>query len=126
MSTCYHCGDQCREELNYDSHVFCCTGCKTVYEILNATEMNKYYSLDDNPGIRPSSAVKGKYNYLDLAEFKQKLVFFEEGTVLKVSFFLPQIHCSSCLWLLERLHNLNPGVIQSQLDFAKKNCCYYV
>jgi Cu+-exporting ATPase len=120
MSTCYHCGDQCREELNYDSHVFCCTGCKTVYEILNATEMNKYYSLDDNPGIRPSSAVKGKYNFLDLEEFKQKLVFFEEGSVLKVSFFLPQIHCSSCLWLLERLHNLNPGVIQSQLDFAKK------
>jgi len=120
MSTCFHCGDQCVEELKFDTHVFCCTGCKTVYEILSGNEMGTYYVLDDKAGIKPSSESKGQYNYLDLAEFESKLVFFEEGTVKKVKFFLPQIHCSSCLWLLERLHQLKKGIVQSQVDFVKK------
>lgn len=120
MSTCFHCGDQCVEKLEFDNHVFCCTGCKTVYEILSGNEMGTYYALDDKAGIRPSSESKGQYNYLDLEEFESKLVFFEEGTVKKVKFFLPQIHCSSCLWLLERLHQLKKGILQSQVDFVKK------
>jgi len=120
MSTCFHCGDQCVEELEFDNHVFCCTGCKTVYEILSGNEMGTYYALDDKAGIRPNSEARGQYNYLDLAEFESKLVFFEEGSVKKVKFFLPQIHCSSCLWLLERLHQLKKGILQSQVDFVKK------
>jgi Cu+-exporting ATPase len=91
-----------------------------VYEILNGKELGKYYAIDDNAGIRPSGKVKGKYNYLDIDEFREKLVFFEEGDISKVKFFLPQIHCSSCLWLLERLHKIHAGVIQSQVDFVKK------
>ncbi len=120
MSTCYHCNDSCQEEIEFDDHVFCCVGCKMVYEILNGKELKKYYAIDDNPGVRPSGKVKGKYNYLDIEEFKNKLVFFEEGDIAKVKFFLPQIHCSSCLWLLERLHKIHSGVVQSQVDFVKK------
>lgn len=120
MSTCYHCNDQCQEEIEFDNHVFCCVGCKTVYEILNGNEMDKYYSIDEKPGIKPGGTIKGKYNYLDLEEFREKLIFFNEGNIAKVKFFLPQIHCSSCLWLLERLHKLKEGIIQSQVDFVKK------
>ncbi|NOQ74944.1 MAG: HAD-IC family P-type ATPase [Crocinitomix sp.] len=120
MSTCFHCNDSCQEEIEFDDHVFCCAGCKMVYEILNGKELKKYYSIDDNPGVRPNGNVKGKYNYLDIDEFKDKLVFFEEGDIAKVKFFLPQIHCSSCLWLLERLPKIHGGVIQSQVDFVKK------
>lgn len=120
MNTCYHCNDSCQEEIEFDDHIFCCVGCKMVYEILNGTELKKYYAIDKNPGIRPDGKVKGKYNYLDIDEFKNKLLFFDEGDISKVKFFLPQIHCSSCLWLLERLHKIHKGVIQSQVDFVKK------
>lgn len=120
LKTCFHCQDECQEEIHFDDHVFCCTGCKTVYEILNGQEMDQYYSLDENPGIRPSGAIKGKFNYLDLEEFQEKLVFFKEGSTEMVRFFIPKIHCSSCLWLLERLHKLKPGIVQSQVDFVKK------
>ena len=120
MSTCYHCKDDCQEEIEFDNHVFCCTGCKTVYEILNGNALDKYYAIDKNPGIKPGEKIKGKYSYLDIEEFRSKLVFFEEGTISSVRFFLPQIHCSSCLWLLERLNKLANGVIQSQVDFVKK------
>ena len=30
------------------------------------------------------------------------------------------MHCSSCLWLLENLHRLNPAVIASKVNFERK------
>jgi Cu+-exporting ATPase len=95
MSTCFHCNDNCQEEIKFDDQVFCCVGCKTVYEILSGKDMETYYAIDENPGIRPAGSVKGKYSFLDLEEFQKKLVFFEEGNISKVKFFVPQIHCSS-------------------------------
>jgi Cu+-exporting ATPase len=71
MGTCFHYNDSCQQEIEFDDHVFCCAGGKIVYEILNAKELKKYYSIDDNPGVRPNGNVKGKYNYLDIAEFKE-------------------------------------------------------
>lgn len=120
MKSCYHCNDRCEEPVLFDNQSFCCVGCKSVYEILKGSSLDNYYNIDIEPGIKPKAEIKGKYNYLDLAEFKDKLVFFEEGNISKVKLFLPQIHCSSCLWLLERLHKLKAGIIQSQVSFVEK------
>lgn len=120
MSSCYHCADQCVEEIQFDEKVFCCSGCKTVYEILEMSDMSSLYELEENPSIRPSGAQIGKYDFLQLEEIQEKLLDFKEGNISKIRFHLPQIHCSSCLWLLERLHKLQEGIIQSQVNFAKK------
>src|SRR3972149_4671997 len=37
-----------------------------------------------------------------------------------VTFYVPQMHCSSCIWLLENLYRINPGIIHSEVDFLKK------
>jgi Cu+-exporting ATPase len=121
MENCYHCGSSCEEEINFDNKLFCCEGCKTVYDILNVNSLNSYYNIEEqNPGIKANKNFKGKYNFLDLPEFKEKLISFQEGNTIKIKLFLPQIHCSSCLWLLERLDKLREGVISSQVFFAKK------
>ena len=121
MEECYHCGSNCEEEIHFDDKTFCCEGCKTVYDILNNSALDSYYNIEEkNPGIKANKTFKGKYNFLDLAEFKEKLISFQEGDTIKIKLFLPQIHCSSCLWLLERLDKLKKGVISSQVFFAKK------
>lgn len=121
MENCYHCGSNCEEEINFDEKLFCCEGCKTVYDILNVNSLDSYYNIEEqNPGIKANKNFKGKYNFLDLPEFKEKLISFQEGNTVKIKLFLPQIHCSSCLWLLERLNQLREGVISSQVFFAKK------
>ncbi len=120
MSNCYHCQGECEVEISFDDKIFCCDGCQTVYEILSTTDLTNYYAIDKNPGIKASKNFKGKFNFLDLPEFRNKLVFFSENSISKIRFFLPQIHCSSCLWLLERLAKLRKGVIQSQVNFVKK------
>ncbi|HRE11784.1 MAG TPA: heavy metal translocating P-type ATPase metal-binding domain-containing protein, partial [Ignavibacteria bacterium] len=63
---CYHCGDVCKKGLDIQSgdKVFCCTGCKTVYEILNENNLCRYYDLDNTPGIsqkKLNSAVGSRY-----------------------------------------------------------------
>jgi len=121
MENCYHCGSNCEEEINFDKKLFCCEGCKTVYDILNVNSLDSYYNIEeDNPGVKANKNFKGKYNFLDLPEFKEKLISFQEGNMIKIKLFLPQVHCSSCLWLLERLNKLKEGVISSQVFFAKK------
>ncbi len=121
MSKCFHCGDDCRDIVFFDQKEFCCEGCKTVYDILNGSDLTSYYDFEEkNPGIKSNKAFKGKYNFLELEEFRSKLIIFNEGSVSKIKFFLPQIHCSSCLWLLERLGQLAEGVISSQVYFVKK------
>lgn len=49
-----------------------------------------------------------------------KLVQFNSGTQVNVTFSLPQMHCSSCVYLLENLHRINPGIIKSQTNFQRK------
>jgi Cu+-exporting ATPase len=118
---CYHCGDECPEVILSGDKIFCCSGCKQVYLLLNENGLCTYYNLEKNPGIK----AKGKFTdsrfaYLDDEGVIQKLVQFSNEDQTNVVFSLPQMHCSSCVFLLENLHRINEGIISSISDFQKK------
>jgi P-type Cu+ transporter len=119
---CFHCGEQClNQKIKIDNKYFCCEGCKMVYEILNQNELCSYYDLNNHPGITQKINIRAdKFSFLDDAHIVSKLIQFSDGKQTNVSFYLPQMHCSSCLWLLENIHRINPGVISSRVNFAKK------
>tara|TARA_R110002096_G_scaffold117211_8_gene253987 strand:- start:17115 stop:19532 length:2418 start_codon:yes stop_codon:yes gene_type:complete len=118
---CYHCGDDCISELVVsEEKSFCCTGCKTVYEILQASDLCDYYDLEKTPGIKAKVKSRQRFEYLDHENIQEQLYDFRDETIGKVQFYIPQIHCSSCLWLLENLYKLNPGINQSRVNFLKK------
>ena len=120
MEQCFHCGDECLEEtILYAEKSFCCSGCKTVFEILNSNDLSYYYDLEKNPGISPKIR-EGKYDYLENTEIREKLLEFDHGNTQIISFDIPSIHCSSCIWILENLHKIHKGVKSSQVDFPKK------
>ena len=48
------------------------------------------------------------------------MIQFKLADQVHVVFYLPQIHCVSCVWLLEHLHKINTGIIQSTTHFEKK------
>jgi Cu+-exporting ATPase len=119
---CYHCGEDCDESpiIVNDKH-FCCQGCKTVYEIINKNNLCSYYELDNNPGINQKQVIReGKFDFLNDETITGKLIHFKDDKQQHVTFYLPQMHCSSCIWLLEHLDKINPGVIKSQVNFIKK------
>jgi len=120
MDNCFHCGDPCVEHrIPYDEKLFCCNGCKLVYEILSDNDLGNYYDIERTPGISPQFS-KDKYNFLDNEEIVNQLLEFNEQDVKVVQLSIPSIHCSSCIWVLENLQRIHKGVKTSQVDFPKK------
>ena len=122
QSVCYHCGDPNPDtKIQSSDKIFCCHGCKTVYEILEANDMCDYYSIEHNPGISPlESGISKKYAYLDDGHTVNRILDYHDDKISRVSFYIPSMHCSSCVWLLESLYRLNPAVTESRVDFLKK------
>ncbi len=117
---CYHCGDDCGKDIiEFDEKNFCCHGCKTVYEIFSSNDLSYYYDLQSAAGATPKS-VEGKYDFLETPSIVEKLTEFNDGNIQIVNLYIPHIHCSSCIWVLENLNKLNPFVSNSQVDFPKK------
>lgn len=119
---CYHCGDGFSgRPIRFDDKNFCCDGCKSVYSILNKSDLCEYYDINAQPGITQKKKYrKDKFAFLDLIEVQQKLIKYSDSNQVHLTFYLPQIHCSSCLWLLENIYKLNEGIISSTVNFNKK------
>lgn len=119
---CIHCGEDCgRSPVVWEDKNFCCEGCKTVYQLLNENKLSNYYEIYNSPGIKVDLQDFGqKYAYLDNAEIQKQLIYFKEGDFSKVMLYVPDIHCSSCIWLLENLFQLNRAITQSSVNFVKK------
>lgn len=122
-TSCYHCGTPCdRNHPAIDDKDFCCEGCKTVFEILNNNNLCSYYDLNQHPGLKfNKNTWSGRFEYLDLPEIKEKIIRFTDGNQTQVLLQIPQMHCSSCLWLLENLHKIMPAIVYSRVNFTERN-----
>jgi P-type Cu+ transporter len=122
VTVCYHCGQDClQDKVLFEDKNFCCQGCKTVYEILAQNDLCEYYSIDHTPGTSLKNAFHSqKYAYLDDEATADKLLDFKNGSLSKITFQIPGMHCSSCIWLLENLHKINPGINSCRVSFLKK------
>ncbi|MNQ02738.1 putative copper-importing P-type ATPase A [compost metagenome] len=119
--SCFHCGltIEQNEEIDFDDKKFCCTGCKTVYEIFSINDLTSYYDFEKSPGATPQD-IKGKYDFLENETILAKVLEFQEGNTSIVSLNIPHIHCSSCIWILENLNRLQSGISTSQVNFHEK------
>jgi len=118
---CFHCGNEIikKDEVLFDDKKFCCNGCKTVYEIFSLNDLSCYYDFQSSPGATPQD-IQGKYDFLDNEEIVNKLLDFQESNTHIVSLYIPHIHCSSCIWILENLQKLQSGISTSQVNFPEK------
>lgn len=120
--TCYHCGEDCHNrDIIIQEKTFCCEGCKLVFEILNQHDLCEYYDLNNKPGVNQRITVrKDKFAFLEDEKIQQQLIQFRDDKQTHVNFYIPHIHCSSCLWLLENLHRLDNGIQRVTVNFSKK------
>ena len=120
-TNCFHCGLEVKpkEEIIFDEKSFCCAGCKTVYEIFSQNDLTCYYDFQSSPGATPQD-IQGKYDFLNDEQIVNKLLDFQENETHIVSLFIPHIHCSSCIWILENLQKLQSGISTSQVNFNEK------
>ncbi|MBK3515725.1 heavy metal translocating P-type ATPase [Carboxylicivirga marina] len=118
--TCYHCGSPSQSWVRHDDKDFCCEGCVMVYDILKDNDMGAYYDIEKAPGIRDKKASIDYYDYLDQEDIKRSVLDFYDGSIGRIKLYIPSIHCSSCIWLIENLHRLHQGVVASSVNFNRR------
>ncbi len=119
---CYHCGSPSRNPLVFEDKSFCCQGCKSVYQIIEQNNLCQFYDLGEKPGntIAQESGDTHRFAFLKDPEVLAQLRIFEDDTHIHFKYYLPQVHCSSCLYLLENLNKVHPGVQGAKLNFSQK------
>lgn len=120
---CVHCGEPCPPQYTSQEELrFCCSGCKSVYEILHANDLCEYYRRDDHAGVpmrqRPMPA--DAFAALDDLAVARQLLAFSSDSMHRVRLSIPSMHCTSCVWLLEQLDRLDRGVLRSSVDIMRK------
>lgn len=121
---CTHCGTPLARTHSSpqpkDKPVFCCDGCKTVYRILTTHNLDQYYKIKEGaPLLSPSlpvSIADNRYDYLDSEEHRSKYTFGDDQR--QMNFYIEGIHCVACLWLIERIGILVPGIERAHLDMS--------
>ncbi len=117
---CFHCGDECdARPVQFESKSFCCNGCQSIYEIIKESDLSEYYLLEIAPGFR-RTIDDHKFGYLDNPKIGQKLLDFSSDNLEKITLSIPDIHCSSCVWLLENLRRLHQGVLSSRVNLSER------
>ncbi|MDD5141063.1 MAG: heavy metal translocating P-type ATPase metal-binding domain-containing protein [Verrucomicrobiales bacterium] len=121
-SGCFHCGEACADDsFSLEGKSFCCFGCQTVFSLLHENGLEQFYELNSRPGIRIRSPVAAaKWAFLDDPVVQEKLFDYADKTQVKVTLHLPAIHCVACVWLLENLFKLHPGVGRSLVNFSRR------
>lgn len=110
---CRHCGTPSGQGQ------FCCTGCESVFAILRASGLGEYYRLKDSAYcFQPPQPVTWKgeqYAHLDSPEVRPLYL----NARSEARFYIEGIHCVACLWLLEQLPRLIPGLKACRLDVSQ-------
>jgi Cu+-exporting ATPase len=120
--SCFHCGEPCPDGSPVTGDKpFCCAGCLTVHELLTESGLGHFYELASAPGVRNRVAgAREPWSYLDEPALQRQLLDFTDGRVSKVTLKVPQVHCVACVWLLENLFRLRPGIGPSQVNFPRR------
>jgi Cu2+-exporting ATPase/Cu+-exporting ATPase len=128
LSYCYHCDlpvESAVFSATGNKEVFCCIGCMNVHQILSDNAMLDFYQFkrenlkDSNPSkIDLKSKLSPEhYDYLDDARISDDCLVIDNMCSI-ARFYIEGIHCSACLWLLEKINQFNSSVISSQLNIG--------
>lgn len=91
-----------------------------VFRLLDRYGMCEVYYSSSDLQQKRIEVDSDKYRYLDLDHVKEGLIKFKDGSRSKVLLYIPNIHCSSCLYLLENLYRFHSGILKTNLHFPRK------
>ena len=97
---------------------FCCAGCRTAYAILHEHGLDRYYDLPERRD-RPVRASGRQYDEFDHSAFHALYVSATADGLARVELYLEGVHCASCVWLVERVPLVVPGVVRAELNIRR-------
>jgi Cu+-exporting ATPase len=122
---CRHCGDPVlADRVETHSGLFCCVGCQAVFELLRQEGLDHYYLCAEAPGRSQRDAASqapDRFASLDDPDVAAAFLEFDDGRIARARLPVPALHCASCVWLLERLWRLHPGVVAAEVDLLRQS-----
>ncbi len=119
---CAHCGlpVQCASAMDSGNVAFCCHGCRVAYELIVGGGLAAFYELSSDflPISQTATANARRYPWFDDAEFLAKFARTNAAGSMTIELAVEGIHCAGCVWLLEKLPRLIPGVIVASVNWA--------
>jgi Cu+-exporting ATPase len=83
--------------------------------------LDHFYDLKEGSGQRVSGTLEpNRWAYLDEPDTREGVLDFNGEHLNRVTFSVPAIHCVACVWLLENLFRLRPGIGQSTANFPRR------
>lgn len=117
--SCEHCGLPVPPSAPPEE-AFCCAACGVAYSIIHGAGLGAYYErreqLDASPrAVRTSGKTYAEYD--DPAFVARHVSSGPTGE--KLVLFLDGIHCTACVWLIERLPRIVPGVRSATVELGR-------
>ncbi|MAW62014.1 MAG: copper-translocating P-type ATPase [Planctomycetes bacterium] len=104
-----------------DEAQYCCPGCRTVAEAIQASGLSWYYQLvDQGEEAQPARTTGRDYAECDDPSFAEAHVRTTARGDLETVFYVEGVHCAACVWLVEKLPQVVPGVREARLDFGRR------
>ncbi|MBL9148450.1 MAG: heavy metal translocating P-type ATPase [Phycisphaerae bacterium] len=122
---CSHCGLPVPPGLVEQGHEqqFCCEGCKAVWHSLHACGLERYYDLaarDHEARERRSATVTNrKFGHFDQPIFLEKYARAITPERSHTELRIDGLHCGACVWLLESLPKITPGLVAVRVDLSR-------
>ncbi|MFN4244371.1 MAG: heavy metal translocating P-type ATPase [Tepidisphaerales bacterium] len=102
---------------------FCCAGCEAVYAAVTGCGLDGYYRLRDAAAATLTPARPGRSGYaaLDSSAFESVYVerHPEDERLRTVDLQLEGVTCAACVWLVEKLPEVLPGVVEARLSLGR-------
>ncbi len=100
---------------------FCCHGCHAAYDLIHGCGLEAYYRLRDNAGdtAAASTGTGRRYGELDDAVYRGMYCRDAARGLKQTELMLEGVHCAACVWLVEKLPSVLPGVVEARLDLRR-------
>jgi P-type Cu2+ transporter len=104
---CIHCGLDLGKSHDPADGPFCCQGCRTVYQLINETGLDRFYDLRCDTIAPPADLRPDNLAWLEMM-LQDPDVDLGDGLV-RLRLDLQGVHCAACVWLLEQLFARHAG-----------------
>ncbi len=120
-ATCAHCGQDVPpgKLKNNREQQFCCSGCELAYQLIHDYGLDAYYDMDRTLGTAVGDVDElGDYSELDSPEFVEQFSSVDARGLRRIRFGIQGIHCIACVWLIEKLPQMLPGVVEATVNWS--------
>ncbi len=127
MTDCFHCRTPIQanctatRQIAGSTQSFCCEGCATVAAVIHASGLETYYKKRTalpRPVDESGHSMPLEFSELfDDQVIQDQFVESEDGEILNAKFIVHNLHCPTCVWLIENRLQLLAGIRDAKINF---------